>query len=634
MSSASRMETELTRDIQAERAKIEAAIEGKTLLSVFADTVDRHADEPALNWKTADGWQSLTWAEYRQLVRQVALGLCAIGLRPGEFGVIMARNRPEHLVADLAIMHARGIPVSLYNTLAAEQVQYITGHCDATVAFVEDAGFLAKFQEVREQLPKLRKVVVMDPAAAAGDDWLLSWDELLELGRAEDEKDPEAFDRAWRSVQPHDLATLIYTSGTTGPPKGAMDSHRQVLWMCECARDWLPRPSTSRHLSYLPFAHAFERFTGHWYLLYCGYRAYFCTDTALIFAYAGEVKPNAMIGVPRVWEKLHAALNAGIAAEPDEQRRAAVQGAVAAGVEIERARQRGEAPSPEQLAAAEKCRPVWKALLGKVGLDECDVAITGAAPINPEVIEFFRALELPLVEGWGMTETTVGATFSPSLDQYRNGTVGVADFGVALRLADDGEILVQGGNVIQGYYKEPEKTAEAIDADGWLHTGDIGTMDEDGYVRIIDRKKELIITAGGKNISPANLEALLKQHPLVGQACAIGDRRPYITALIVLDQEVLPVWARQHGIEFTSTAELAGSPEVTAELQRAVDECNRHVAQVESVRKFTALPVEWTAESEELTPTLKLKRRVVHEKYGSEIDAMYQSQPVQPVLER
>ncbi len=614
------------RDVRAEREEINRIVEGRTLLDTFAQTVEHHRAEKALSWKNTGGWQSLNWGEYRDRVRAVALGLRAIGLRPGEFVVIMARNRPEHLIADLGVMHAQGTPVSLYNTLAAEQVQYITGHCEAAVAFVEDDGFLQKFRSVRDQLPKLRRIILMEPSTTDADDWVISWDQLVQLGREEDARDSEAFERGWRQVKPEDLATLIYTSGTTGPPKGVMDTHRQVLWMTEIGHKFLPTAPGARHISYLPFAHAFERYLGHWHAFLWASSVYFCPDPTQLFAYAAEVRPTGMIGVPRVWEKLHAALSAGIAAEPDEQKRAAVQGAIAVGREIVKHRQSG-APIPAQLEAkARQCQPVWDALRAKVGIDQCEWALTGAAPINTDVIEFFQAIGLRMVEGWGMTETTVGATFAPSLDLARNGTVGVADYGVEIRVADDGELLVRGGNVTQGYYKEPEKTAETIDADGWLHTGDIGEMDADGFIKIIDRKKELIITAGGENVSPANLENLLKQHPLVGQACAIGDRRPFVSALIVLDQEVARLWARQHGIEFSSIADLASRREVVAEVQEAVDDCNRHVSRVESVRKFTVLPTEWTAESEELTPTLKLKRRVILKKYVGEIEAMYSTQ--------
>jgi long-chain acyl-CoA synthetase len=612
--------------VKAEREEINRIVEGRTLLDAFAQTVEHHRAEKALSWKNAGGWQSLNWGEYRDRVRAVALGLRAIGLQPGEFVVIMARNRPEHLIADLGIMHAQCTPVSLYNTLAPEQVQYITGHCESTVACVDDDGFLQKFRAIRDQLPKLRRIVLMEPSTAAIDDWVISWDQLVQLGREEDTRDSEAFERRWRRVKPEDLATLIYTSGTTGPPKGVMDTHRQVLWMTEIGHKFLPTPPGHRHISYLPFAHAFERYVGHWHAFRWASSVYFCPDSAQLFAYAAEVRPTGMIGVPRVWEKLHAALSAGIAAEPDEQKRAAVQAAIAVGREIVKHHQSG-APIPAELEAKSKqSQPVWDALRARVGIDQCEWALTGAAPINTDVIEFFQAIGLRMVEGWGMTETTVGATFVPSLDRLRNGTVGVADYGVEIRVADDGELLVRGGNVTQGYYKEPEKTAETIDADGWLHTGDIGEMDADGYIKMIDRKKELIITAGGKNISPANLENLLKQHPLVGQACAIGDRRPFVSALIVLDQEVARLWATQHGIEFSSIADLASRREVVAEVQEAVDDCNSHVSRVEAVRKFTVLPTEWTAESEELTPTLKLKRRVILEKYMGEIETMYSTQ--------
>ncbi|HEV2032916.1 MAG TPA: long-chain fatty acid--CoA ligase [Candidatus Dormibacteraeota bacterium] len=616
----------MSRDVQAEREEINRIVEGRTLLDAFAQTVEHHRTEKALSWKNAEGWQSLNWGEYRDRVRAVALGLRAIGLQPGEFAVIMARNRPEHLIADLGVMHAQGTPVSLYNTLAPEQVQYITGHCEATVAFVEDDGFLQKFRAVRDHLPKLRRIVLLEPSIAADDEWVMSWDQLVQLGRKEDTRDSEAFERGWRQVKPGDLATLIYTSGTTGPPKGVMDTQRQVLWMTEIGHKFLPTRPGERHISYLPFAHAFERYVGHWHAFRWASSVYFCPDPTQLFAYAAEVRPTGMIGVPRVWEKLHAALSAGIAAEPNEHKRAAVQGAIAVGHDIVRHRQSG-APIPAELEAKSKqCQPVWDALRAKVGIDQCEWALTGGAPINTDVIEFFQAIGMRMVEGWGMTETTVCGLFAPSFNLPRNGTVGVAINGVEICAADDGELLVRGGNVTQGYYKDPEKTAETIDGAGWLHTGDIVEIDADGYVKIIDRKKELIITAGGKNISPANLENLLKEHPLVGQACAIGDRRPFVSALIVLDQEVARLWARQHRIEFSSMADLASRHEVVAEVQKAVNDCNSHVAQVESVRKFTILPAEWTPESEELTPTLKLKRRVVLEKYAGEIEAMYSTQ--------
>ena len=618
----------MTRDITAERKEMDRAAEGRTVLTNFEQTCNEIPMQPALRWKDASGaWQTLTWSEYRQEVRKVTAGLKAAGFRPGEFAVIMARNRPEHLIADLGVLHALGTPVSLYNTLAPEQVQYIASHCDAVVAFVEDEGFLAKFQAVLELLPQLRLIVVMNTDGVTLDDRVTSWSALLRRGAELDARDPSAFE-AWRQVRPDDIATLVYTSGTTGPPKGVMEAHSNICWMAESAQVFLNRPG-HRHISYLPFAHVFERFVGHYGAMRQQTLVHFCPDTAQLFAYAVEVKPTSLIDVPRVWEKLQAALVAGIQADPDEPKRNAILGAIDVGRKLVKLHQAGREPSPELLAAAERARPVWMAIRSKVGLQDIEWAITGAAPINPEVIEFFQALGLRLWEGWGMTECTVGATYNP-LERIKNGTVGIADPGVEMKIADDGEVLLRGGNLMRGYYKEPEKTAETIDRDGWLHTGDVGEIDSEGYLKIVDRKKELIITAGGKNISPANLEALLKQHPLIGQAAVIGDRRPYVSALIVLDSEVAPVWARKARIPFTSLAELSSHPAVQAEIQKAVDETNRHVSNVEGVKRFTILPADWTPETDELTPTLKLKRRVISHKFADAIEGMYSREERSP----
>jgi long-chain acyl-CoA synthetase len=615
----------MARDIKAERAEVDQAARGKTVLTMFESTCREIPDHEALRWKDASGaWRSLTWSEYRGEVRKAAAGFKALGFRPGEFAVLMSRNRPEHVVADLGVLHARGTPVSLYNTLAPEQIQYIAAHCDAVFAVLENAAFLAKFQSIRDQLPKLRTIVVMDPEGVVLGQGITSWDALISRGEEQIRTNADAFED-WRQVTPDDLATLVYTSGTTGPPKGVMEAHSNVCWMAESVERYLNIPRGQRHISYLPFAHVFERYVGLWGAIRQQTTVIFCPDSAQLFAYAVEVKPTQMIGVPRVWEKLQAALAAGIQADPEDQRRNAVLQAIEVGQKLVKLEQAQRQPPAELLQAAERARPVWMAIRAKVGLDQLAYGITGAAPINPTVIEFFQALGIKLWEGWGMTECTVGATYNP-LERIKNGTVGMADPGIELKVAEDGEVLLRGGNVMKGYYKDPEKTAETIDPNGWLHTGDVGEIDSDGYLRIIDRKKELIITSGGKNISPANLEALLKQHPLIGQAAVIGDRRPYITALIVLDQEVAPVWARKAGISFTSVADLAGDPAVQAEVQKAVDETNRHVSQVEGIKRFTILPGDWTAESEELTPTLKLKRRIVSEKYAPQIEEMYASQ--------
>ena len=610
-----------------ERDAIESAIAGGTLLTAFAETSENFADVEAYRWQEAGRWRSLTYRRARERVRDLTVGLRAIGLRPGEFAVIWSRNRPEPNLADLAVMHARGVPVFLYNTLAAEQAAYITGHCEATVAIVEDRGFLARMAEVRSRLPHLRRVVLIEGEIAAEEDWLISWDSLLALGRAEAERSPGLFDATWRQVGPENLATLIYTSGTTGPPKGVMLTHHNVRYCAAAVLAVLP-PSEfadeagTRMISYLPMAHAAGRFTDHWLPMLHPGTVVFCPDAARLFSLAAEIRPTVLSGVPRVWEKLQAAVRAGLAAEPDPARRQAAEHAIEAGRRLVRCRQRGEPAPPELQAMAGQVAAVGRAVLARVGLDACRLATTGAAPIDPEVIEFFQALGLPMSEAWGMTELT-GAAAICHPGRARSGTVGAACPGVELRLADDGEVLVRGPLVMRGYYRDLAGTADALDSGGWLHTGDVGTLDADGQLRIVDRKKELIITSGGKNISPAKIEALLQRHPLIGQACVIGDRRNYVTALLVPDGEAVPAWAHRRGIRAGSLADLAGHPQVLAEAEQGVRATNEHLARVEQVRRFTLLPAEWTAETGELTPTLKRRRRVIAERYAGEIDRLY-----------
>jgi long-chain acyl-CoA synthetase len=616
---------EITVDVASARAEIDAEVEGRTLPSAFADTVARRGSEEALRWHADGAWQSLTWDQYRQAVTEVSLGLRLLGLTPGQFVLLWSRNRPEPLVADLAVLHARACPVSLYNTLAPEQAAYIANHCEATVAIVEDRGFLAKLDAVRDQLPHLRRVVLLEGEPEPGEDWLVTWDGVRAAGRAEAARAPHAFDESWHQVTPSDLATLIYTSGTTGPPKGVMIPQRNVLWLVAANNRVLPpRTEGGRSISYLPLAHATGRMVDHWLPIVNGGTVHPCPESAQLFQMAVEVRPTALVGVPRIWEKLHAGLTAAIAADADAARRQAVEQAIAVRRQVVRLRQQGAEVPAELEAAAERARPAAGAILARVGLDECEQAVTGAAPIDPAIIEFFQALGLSMTEGWGMTELTCAATIT-SLDRVRNGTVGYSYPGIEVRLADDGEVLVRGPIVMTGYYRDPARTAEAIDAGGWMHTGDIGTIDADGYVTIIDRKKELIITAGGKNISPANIENLLRQHPLIGQACAIGDRRSYVTALLVLDAEMATVWAKRQGIQTPSVAELTSDPTVRAEIDRAVASANEHLARAEQVRRFTIVPTEWTPESGELTPTLKMRRRVIVERHAREIEAMYRS---------
>jgi long-chain acyl-CoA synthetase len=613
------------RDAAAERSEIERAIEGQTLCSAFAATVARLGDAEALVAKGPSGEpRSLSWNQYREAVREVALGLHALGVPPKSFGVIMARNRPEYLIADLGAVHAGATPVGLYNTLAPEQVSYIANHCDARVAFVEDAAFLAKFQAVRGELPKLDRIVLIDGTneGAIDDPWVISWDELRAMGRAAHARDPQAFDGLWQRVMPDDVLTLVYTSGTTGPPKGVVDTHRSALWGLEALRRVVATSEQDRIVNYLPLAHAADRFLHYYASTVSGQTMVFCSDISQILSTLLEARLTSFGAVPRVWEKLHAGLTSAIAKEPDEAKRRAVFAAIEVARKVVALEQRGE-PVPEELrqerAAAE---PIFAALRAKLGLDRVKHTVTGAAPTPREVLEFFHAIGIPIAEVWGMSELGVIGTRNPP-DRIKIGTIGVPLPGVEVRLAPDGELQVRGGLVMRGYYKDPQKTAETIDPEGWLSTGDIAVVDADGYYTIVDRKKDLIITAGGKNISPANLESMLKAHPLIGQVCVIGDNRAYLTALIVLDGQGAPAWATAHGIASRSVVELAEHPDVHAEVGRAVAAVNAHVSRVENIRKWTIVPVEWTAESEELTPTLKLKRRVINAKYATAIAAMY-----------
>jgi long-chain acyl-CoA synthetase len=580
-------------DIAAERAAIEAEAAGTTLLTEYARTVEAARDFAAHRWQQDGQWRSLTYGEVHEQVRDLALGLGMIGFSPGEFAVIWSRNRSEATVADYAVMHARGVPVFIYNTVTAEQAAYIAGHCEATVAIVE-REFLGKLTSVWDQLPKLRQIILIDGDA----DNAIGWPQLLGLGHAEAERSPGLFEQTWRQVTPDDLATLIYTSGTTGQPKAVMLTHRNVRYYQLATMRVIPMEDQSdedgnaRLISYLPMAHVTGRSVDHWGSMARAITLAYCPDALKLFEIAAQVHPTALVGIPRVWEKLYAALRGAL---PDV--------------------------SPEAIRAMPADQR--QGVLTFIGLDRCRVATSGAAPIDPAIIEFFQALGVRLTEGWGMSELSNAATLAPP-GQSRNGAVGRAFPGVELRIADDGEVLVRGPLVMRGYYKDPQRSAEAVDDDGWMHTGDIGELDADGFLKITDRKKELIITSGGKNISPALIEYELQRHPLIGQACAIGDRRNYVTALLVLDPEVAPAWARAHGIEAAGLTELAGHPTVLAEVERGVAEANSHLARVEQVRRFRLLPNEWTAETGELTPTMKRRRRVIVDRYAQEIEQLYQ----------
>ena len=609
-------------DVLTQRADIDAAVSGKTVTTIFADAAKKWADLPALRWKRDGEWHSLDWKAYRSEVAAVTMALRGLGFGTGQFGLIMARNVPEHVIADLGIVHAGGTAISVYNTLAPEQIEYVANHSEASVAIVEDQAYLAKFLEIRSSTPNLRHLILVRGEAPEG---VLSWDTLVAGGRDAYAQDPAAFEASARAVGPEDTVSLIYTSGTTGPPKGVMYSQNNVVWTLESARRVLELHNETL-VSYLPLAHVAERFTSQWGSIYNGHETFLCPDPAELLAYLVEAKPTAFVGVPRVWEKLMAGINAGLAGEPDETKRQMAQGALAASMQAYRLKRDGQ-PVPEELGAiVERAQPLFMLLRSKIGLDRCHLAVTSTAPCRPEVHEFWAALGMPLYEVWGMSELTGPATAVP-INDHRAPSVGIPLPGVEARLGDDGELLIRGGNVMVGYYREPAKTAEAVDKEGWVHSGDIAQLGPDGHFRIVDRKKELIITSSGKNISPANLEAVAKSSPIIGQAVAIGDGRSYISVLVVLDPQVAPLWGKARGIATTSMAELAEDEATIAEVRRALTIANSHLARIEQFKRFTILPDEWSAESEELTPTMKLKRRVIYTKYKDQIDAMYAQPP-------
>jgi long-chain acyl-CoA synthetase len=535
----------------------------------------------------------------------------------------MATNRPEHVLADQAAIHAGATPTSFYFTLAPEQLQYVAGHCETTVAVLEDRAMLKRWQDVRDGLPALRHLVLLDGAEEADGPDVLGWDELVRRGREALAAGRSGFEELRGRVGPEDNAALLYTSGTTGPPKGVLLTHHNLLFESAALRRLTELDPEGSSVSYLPLAHIAERVLSIYVPLALRTHVWFCPEPTQAVEYVREARPTIFFGVPRVWEKVRAGIQAKLAAEENERKRKIAQRAVETGLEVVRRTQRGQ-PVPFGLRARHALleRLVLAKVRHAIGLDRCNFASSAASPLAVDVAEFFAALGLPLVEVYGMTETTGVATGNRP-GKVKIGTVGPALEGVEMRLADDGEVLVRGPINTPGYFRQPEATAELIDADGWLHTGDVGELD-DGYLRIVDRKKELIITSSGKNLSPANIEGLLKEHPLIGQALVYGDDRPYVVALIVLDHELAPAWAASNGLDGSDLAALAASDRVQAEVQLAVDAINQRLSRIEQVKRYEVLPVEWTAESEELTPTLKLRRRIIHAKYADRIDSLYE----------
>jgi len=511
-------------------------------------------------------------------------------------------------------MHLGATPFSVYNTYSAEQIEFLVSDAQNAI-IVTEAQYLDTIAKVREACSSVEHVVVVDEPREG----TLSLDDVE--GRAEEGFD---FEAAWKAVQPDDVLTLIYTSGTTGPPKGVQITHENELSAGRSFDQIIQFPDGARAVSYLPMAHIAERSCTHYLPIMFGFTVTCCPDARQVISYLPEVKPSWFFAVPRIFEKLKAAMEAGMEAEQDEERKKFAKHALEVGLKKVRLEQSGEEVPDDLREEFEKLdEQVFSKIRAGLGLDEIEALNVGAAPTPREVIEFFHAIGLPLAELWGMSETC-GAGTCNRPEHIKIGTVGPPAPGIEVKLADDGEVLVRGGVVMKGYRNQPEKTKETFDEDGFLLTGDIGEFDEDGFLKIVDRKKELIINAAGKNMSPANIEAKLKTaSPLIGQAIAIGDARPYNVALVTLDPDSVPGFAREHGLEGEPIEKLAGEEAVIAAVQEGVNRANEQLARVEQIKKFKILPTDWEPGGDELTPTMKLKRKPIVGKYQDEIEALY-----------
>ena len=603
--------------IAAERTRVQEQVQGRTLVHYLADTAREHADQPAYSDRHQapedQSWRTLTWAETRERALDVAAGLMAHGVQRGDTVAIMASNRIEHFLADMGAVHAAATPMSIYNTLSPEQVAYVAGHARPVAVVLESPDHRARWEKAMAEVDSITKVVML------GEDW----DALVAEGAAYRAEHPGAVEERAAELTPDSPATILYTSGTTGNPKGVVLTHHNVLYEAMSTQEQAGLTDPQRAVSYLPLAHIAERVLGLYGPQIQGSHVHAIGDPAELLATLGEVRPTAFFGVPRVWEKIKTGLSAKLAADPDPANREMVEKAMAAALAWVQAQEVGGTMTPEieegYRQAEEQILGLLKLLLG---LDQVTWAGSAAAPMPLDVAQFMAGLGIKVFDVYGMTETC-GAVTANGPSGFKLGTVGRANPGMEIKLAEDGEILVRGPVNTPGYHRQDDATRALIDEDGWVHTGDIGTLDEDGFFSVVDRKKELIITSAGKNIAPSNIESYLKESPIIGHAMAIGDARPYVVAVLTLDGEIAPVMAQQMGIEFTDLADLAQKPEILAMAQAAVDAANERLSRPEQVKSFELLPVEWTAESEELTPTLKLKRRVVNQKYADVVDRLY-----------
>lgn len=593
-----------------------------TVPKLFWDRVERYKDRVALRRKELGIWNRITWEEYGQKVRYVCMGLVALGLEPKDRVAIIGESRPEWLYADLGNLAAGGVSVGVYTTNSSEEVYYVLSHSESRFFFVEDEEQLDKALEVRERLPRLQKIIVMDMEGLKHffDPMVMSFEELLRIGKAFDDEHPDLFQQKLNSTSADDIATFVYTSGTTGPPKAAMLSHSNVISNSNAFARHVPAFDTDVILSYLPLCHVGERTLSVYHAVNMGFTVYFAESPDTVPENLREVSPTFFFAVPRIWEKFHSTINLGIQ-DATWFKRLIYKMGMEVGRRVARTRL-SHLPVPillggvHALASLLLFRKVKKLL----GIERARFALSGAAPISPEVLEYFHGLGVNIRESYGLTESSSLVTMHRDED-IRLGTVGQPLPGVEVKIAGNGEILVRGQNVFCGYYKDEDMTRATI-RDGWLHTGDLGVI-EDGFLRITGREKDLIITSGGKNISPQYIENLLKFSPYIMDAVVIGDGRKYLTALIIIDQENAIKFAQDNRVPFTTYASLTRREEIRALIQREVDKVNERLSRVEQIKKFTILDKLLDQDDDELTPTLKVKRKRISESHRDIIEVMY-----------
>ena len=584
-----------------------------TLLRILDATVRANAGRPAMARKRDGRWETTTWGAYRDEVRQAARALVATGVAPGDGVVILSFNRPEWFVTNLAAMAVGARPAGIYTNSTPEQCRYVAEHAEAAVAVVENGASLQRLQGEGGCPAGLRAIVLLDgPATAPG---VLTWADFLARGDASHDAE---VDRRSAAAGPGDVATLIYTSGTTGAPKAVMITHGNLAFIARKAQEILPIVATDRLISYLPLSHIAEQVVSHLLSIATGACVYFAESLDKLPDNLREVRPHLFLGVPRVWEKIQAGIQAaGAEAGPLRRRIAAwARGVGLAGGYADREGR----PRPWSYGLAD--RVVFSKVRERLGFDSVRILAVSAAPIAEETLDFFQSLGLPIMEFYGMSECT-GPTTMSLPGRYRLGRAGAAIPGTELRVAEDGEIQMRGPHVFKGYYKNEEATRETLDPEGWIHSGDVGEVDADGFLRVTDRKKEILITSGGKNIAPQHLEGKLKQIPAVSQAVAVGDRRPYVVALLTLDPTRVAAEAQKAGSPARTSEEAARCPVFRAYVEEQVEAVNASLARYESIKKVALLPRELSVEAGELTPTLKLKRRAIAEAYADAIQALY-----------